>query len=145
MHNHHEEIETTFRVIFDDPHYIEAFIWKDTESMRRLVPGCEDCYAYATSGIYNLAYKSEDEQIVQVPRKFGEVHLVINNFGVGVVAHELQHVLLNYAFALKIDLFGDGQEQFCKIVQNANNKFWTEFYDRYTQVDLNQVPQESEA
>ena len=129
MHNHHPEILKTWKVEFDPPLYFTTFIWKDIESMRRLVTGCEDCWGYTHVNPYRIKLK-DNEAFISFPKKFADVHLVVNKFGSGTVSHEIQHVIMNYVYAISLDLIED-QEVICEMIGNSTTSFWNQFYENF--------------
>lgn len=114
--------------------YAEVFIWDLTENMQKYVKGCDDCKGYAHTNLWVNHIEPDKSTAVYLPKKFGEIHLVLNDFGVGTAVHEITHIVLNYISAIGYDILND-QELICDIVGKANTEFWNEFYDRFTHTD----------
>lgn len=103
--------------------YLHIYVWKTNEAMR-LNYDFDGGFAAAYCGL--AFYVDVDSGETIVGNKFGEIHLVKDEFGVGIFAHELQHFILDW-----IDVYGCEfvNEDICLIVGNMTNKFWTWFYD----------------
>ena len=88
------------------------------------------CNAEAGVGGYwlGMPYKLDiDHGAPLLKPKVGEIHLVLNHFGAGVFAHELQHFILDW-----MDIWGLGDsEAICMIVGRMTSQFWSMFYDNY--------------
>ena len=97
--------------------------------MRRLVTGCEDCWGYTHVNPYRIKLK-DNEAFISLPKKFADVHLVVNKFGSGTVSHEIQHVIMNYVYAISLDLIED-QEVICEMIGNSTTSFWNQFYENF--------------
>jgi len=130
-------LSSTFRLPIDDYHYLRIYIWNNLEGMSaNVLPGGDPKWE---SGEYlgcflGMNCTKIDDQ-VYLPKFFGEIHLVLNKFGVGLVAHEMTHFMFYWAEAqLEIDSPLD-DEDCCLIVGNMNKKFWNAFYRRFQLVD----------
>ena len=126
-------LSSTFKLPVDDYHYLKVYIWDNEEGMYNniLVSGDPQW----ESGNYMACFLgmscTEVDGQTFIPKFFGEIHLVLNKFGVGIVAHELTHFLLNW---LREHLDSD-DEKICLLIGNMNKKFWNAFYRRYQLVD----------
>jgi len=106
-------------------HYLHVYIWETHEAMYI------NCGAEKGDGGYylGLPYKYDTENDVPLPKpKFGEIHLVLDYFGAGTFAHELQHFILDW-----IDTWDlvDNDETICWTVGKMTTEFWNKFYDNY--------------
>lgn len=111
-----------FRLTIDKRHYLDVFIWADSESM------------YAASyqeQPYVGCYCGSDSKNGVLPPKLGEIHLVINDFGVGVVSHEILHAVLHWISANGLDWNGQDNEAVCYLNSDLNIGFWKVFYEHY--------------
>ena len=125
-------LSSKFKLRIDSFFYLNIYIWNSHEGMRsnilddgdpEWIDGYDACY---------LAMKDiemDDEKFL--PKLFGEIHLVLNNFGVGIIAHELTHFLLNWMRAFDIT----DDEPLALVAGDMNKKFWNAFYKRYELVD----------
>jgi len=95
--------------------YLHVYIWKTNEAMR---------LNYDFVGGYAAAYCG----VTFTKRKFGEIHLVKDEFGGGIFAHELQHFVLHWLHEYGLPDNNYDKEQICLMVGNMTNKFWTWFY-----------------
>ena len=130
-HTKHEGLLCTFKVAMEWKQYVEAFFWQDTECLRR-VTGEKNAAALARQGDYACTI-SGSEEVLKLPRKFGEVHFTINEMGAGYVAHELQHIMLYYIQALKLDLEKE-DERICHLFGCMTCDFWKSFYENFEEV-----------
>src|SRR3972149_12287201 len=128
-------LSSTFNLPIDDYHYLRVYIWNNLEGMSANVLTGDD--AKWETGEYLACYigmeEFEDEVTKEIflPKFVGEIHLVLNKFGVGIVAHELTHFLFHWMrMHLNID-----DEILSLLMGNMNKKFWNAFYKRYTLAD----------
>jgi len=135
-------LSSTFNLPIDDYHYLRVYIWNNEEGMYENV--MEDGDPKWESGKYlacflGMDYLEDDETgEISLPKFFGEIHLVLNKFGVGIVVHELTHFLFYWMrthlnILLDADTFDD--EVFSLLMGDLNKKFWNAFYKRYELVD----------
>ena len=88
--------------------WLECYIWPTLETMRsarnrRLnISGDSDTIAYFIAPEYVLDVDSDKI----ISRKLGEIHLVEEHFGSGVVAHEIQHFLSHWQETMGWDVTG---------------------------------------
>ena len=135
-------LSSTFRLPIDDFHYLRIYVWNNLEGMSaNVLPGDDPKWE---SGEYLACYIGmdgiEDEVTKEIllPKFFGEIHLVLNKFGVGIVAHELTHFLFHWLRSHLDTLLDSGtldDEAFAILIGNLNKKFWNAFYKRYELVD----------
>ena len=118
--------------------WIECYTWLDKESMhdateKRLQDGGREHLA-CFLGIPAYTFR-DDDTLVQ--RKLGEIHLVEGEFGAGIVAHELQHFIVQYTSRLGWDVMdANGEwETIAYLAGNLTAQFWNEFY-QYSEVEL---------
>src|SRR4030067_3415784 len=128
-------LSSTFKLPIDDFHYLRIYVWNNLEGMSANVLTGDD--PKWESGEYLACYigmdEFEDEVTKEIffPKFFGEIHLVLNKFGVGIIAHELTHFLLNWMRAFNIT----DDEPLALVAGDMNKKFWNAFYKRYELVD----------
>jgi hypothetical protein len=61
---------------------------------------------------------------------FGELHVVIDRFGAGLVAHELEHFVLDYQSYSQLCkiLTYEETELLSKLMGDVTNAFWVKYY-----------------
>jgi len=121
----------TWRLPIKDEHYVRVYVWQDEEAMiANVLPGGDPNWE---GGKYAACYLAMDSIEVDgerlIPVFYGEMHLVQKRFGVGVIAHEITHCLLNWIR----DHEDIEDEEVCVIAGEMNRKFWNSFYRRYKQ------------
>lgn len=104
--------------------WISCHIWDNAEEMREATELGEPTYEGCWVG--NLWYLRDDELIT---RKLGEIHLVDGCFGVGVVAHEIQHFLSCWQDFKGWEIIGKNFEDIAYLAQKLTNDFWNRFYE----------------
>lgn len=110
-------------------YFIDVYIWPDKETMYAESGNAGDDYAarYVT-----LPYKKDvDSGHMCIGPKFGEIHLVIDEFGAGFFAHELQHFILDWIYVHQLDFVTGDNEPICQIVGDMTSFFWEKFYALY--------------
>lgn len=114
--------------------WIACYIWPTPETMRSAIKHylinsrCEvDTVAY----FFAPEYHFDDETNRLLTRKLGEIHLAEENYGVGVVAHEIQHFLSHWQEQMGWDVTGDERETISKLAGDLHNEFWNERFERY--------------
>ena len=109
-----------------DKQYIHVYVWKTNDAMKLNYNHDGDF----TAAYCGLAYKEYvDTGELAIGNKFGEIHLVENEFGGGIFAHELQHFILDWIDAYGCEFKEEQIEEICLIVGDMTNYFWTWFYD----------------
>ena len=66
-----------------------------------------------------------------ITRKVAEIHLTEGYYGVGIVAHEIQHFLSHWQDAMRWDIIREEWEKMADLAGKLNSEFWVEFYKRY--------------
>lgn len=97
--------------------YLHAYIWNNKAAMYENCNWPEHNYAACYIGVEHTK------------RKFGEIHLVKDEFGGGLFAHELQHLVLHWIHEYGNPQLSYEKEEVCHMVGTITNKFWTWFYD----------------
>lgn len=142
-HKLHPGLESWWRMKITRKHYIEVFLWENKDAMyaaNDFNRGIEFRGQYApqqnhnflgqaTAGIQAIRIRGNKESR-KLPRKFGEIFLVSNKFGVGVVSHEIAHIL-NYWIDAKHWSREVHDERIARITGDLNACFWVQFYKRY--------------
>ena len=129
-------LSSTFKLPIDDYYYLKVYIWNNEEGMYANVLQAGDPKWDAGNYLaccLMMPYKLDIDTGEKFYPKFqAEIHLVLNEFGVGVVAHELTHWLLYWIEQHPPDLDDIEQvEPICDVMGKLNNKFWLAFYRRY--------------
>lgn len=83
----------------------------------------------ATVGI-RCAHIVGNRCIEKIPKKFGEIFFVTGITGVGIVSHEIQHIV-NYWCLAKNWNVDRHDEKIAMLTGELNRRFWIEFYKRY--------------
>lgn len=121
-------LSASWRITISGPHYINVYIWTNRHGMYANVLSNGDPQWEA--GKFRACFLAmESARVgddVYIPAMYGEVHLVLGELGVGVVAHELMHCVLNWMSEIEID-----EEGICLLVGELNRKFWNKFYQIY--------------
>ncbi len=113
--------------------WITCYIWPTFEAMesaraRRLgISADSDTAAYFLAQEYVLDVERDEI----ITRKVGEIHLVEENFGVGLIAHEIQHFLSHWQETMGWDVTGNEWEKISNLAGGLHNEFWNEYYKRY--------------
>jgi len=134
-------LSSTFKLAIDNGHqndyyYLKVYIWNNEEGMyANVLPRGDPQW---DSGKYQaccllMPYEEDIDTGEKFYPKFqAEIHLVLNEFGVEVVAHELTHWLTGWMQQQETDLDkGDDVEAICRVNGEMNKKFWNAFYRRY--------------
>lgn len=108
-------------------HHLQVFIWEDLDSMYPNINSEPDYLAHYVGVPYKIDL---DTGKPALKPKVGEIHLVINRFGAGVFAHELQHFLLDWMGVWGLDWDKDN-EKLCAMAGELTEQFWTAFYQHY--------------
>jgi hypothetical protein len=124
-HTHHPGLTLSFRLKWGREHYAEVFIWQDPQTFRATVPGMRpDSIGHACLGIHAICFPGGKRQFAY---KIGEIHLVHDKYGAGIVAHEIMH-LLNYWVAAKGWDWEKHDERIAKLCGHIHRDFWINFY-----------------
>lgn len=112
-----------FRLQMDRRHYSQIFIWDSIENMWAANPemGKKKYYGLATAKVVSATLTSK----IHIPHKFGEIHLCQNGYSLGVVAHEIMH-LLGYWIRCKGWDLDKHDEKIARLNGNLNYGFWKE-------------------
>src|SRR3970040_775933 len=93
-------LSSTFKLPIDDFHYLRIYVWNNLEGMSANVLQGDD--PKWETGEYLACYigmdgiEDEGTKEILLPKFFVELHLVLNKFGGGIVAHELTHFLFDW-------------------------------------------------
>ena len=90
--------------------YIHVYIWSSKEAMYQNTDFERDNYGACYAGSVYTKYK------------FGEIHLVEEEFGAGLFAHELQHFILHWIH--EYGLLSQDKEGICLMAGGVTAKFW---------------------
>ena len=123
------ELSSTWRLPIKDGHYVKVYVWNTPEAMHANVLDAGDpqweAGKYAACFLGMGSIERDGEKFV--PVMFGEIHLVLNKFGVGVVTHEITHCVLNWIREWEVE----DDEEICWIMGEMSRKFWNAFHRRY--------------
>lgn len=120
-HTHHTGLLHVFRLRMDYKHYAQVFIWDSAENMWAAHPemGKKTYYGLATAGATSATLTGK----IRIAPKFGEIHLVQDGYGIGVVSHEIMH-LLNYWIQCKGWELRKHDERIARLNGNLIHGFW---------------------
>ena len=130
MHNRHAGVLTTWKQPLSEDHFAEIFIWASREELRA-AHKLDDGRTYGRCECFWACYKEDAGKKTNLSgRKFGEVHFVLADIGVGYVAHELQHLVSYWCQFMQWTLENNDEDiaYFCEMV---TRDFWTQFYQLY--------------
>ncbi len=136
MHTHHEGIVNTWICRFTKKgNYITVFEWDTVERMREMnneIYHNGDNYYHKAEGVARVLFCVQEFGRVGRParkcsKKFGEIHLVVNSYRSGVVAHEIQHIVNGYCDFKGWD-YMDNNEQIAKLAGDLAHAFWRGYY-----------------
>ena len=121
------------RLALAEGHAVRVFIWKSHADMyhalRDTIAG--DYNGYFDGKAIKMFVYDDGGRIIHA-KNVGDIHLVLNHFGAGVFAHELQHFIV---FWIDIagwgDMMGKYWEPIAKLAGDMTNEFWTKFYEKY--------------
>ena len=105
--------------------YLHVYVWKTNEAMR-LNYDFDGGFAAAYCGMTVKEMVPSRELIIG--NKWGEIHLVQGEFGVGVFAHELQHFIIDWIDVYGCEFVSEQIEEICLIVGDMTRKFWVWFF-----------------
>jgi hypothetical protein len=108
-------------------HRLKVFIWPDIETLQKATkaPGAEGKWERPTLRVWN----GDDGTTEIKSRIVGRIHLYIDGFGAGIVAHELEHFIQDW-----IELEGietDDPESVPTLAGSLTNQFWNWFYEHF--------------
>lgn len=144
-HTHHAGLVTTWKLKINRRHYIEVFIWDDKESMYaandfnaskhrpervRAENNNEHNYdAYAAMMIWFVP--KDAGQKIRAPKKFGEIHVVYDNYGIGIVTHEVAHIASYWGDFMDWDIYGKHNEKFAHVTGELNRQFYVQHWKKF--------------
>lgn len=70
-------------------------------------------------------------RVLVINRIVGEINLVVNRFGAGIFAHELQHFLQSWYINTNMDLLGADWEPAAYLAGDLTRDFWVWFYKHF--------------
>ena len=118
-----------FRLNMLDGCYVHVYIWEDEESLYSASREEPPYLANYLNLPHTMQIMEDGEISAAFPQKWGEIHLEHKNYGVGVVAHEIQHAVLDFMDAYSYDFKdSDDAEEICYLVQDMNTRFWELHY-----------------
>jgi len=126
MHTNKPGLVAHWEVKFNKDHYIRVFIW---ESIERLceVNGIKKANGYARSTSHFINKKTGEHLFA---RKWGEIHLVAGQYGVGVAAHEIWHIISFWAMAHDWN-FKSQNERMARLIETVTRNFWNGHYKNF--------------
>lgn len=122
----HEPV-SRFRLPMWEGAYVHVYIWENEEALYSASLASPPFLANYVC-LSNRVYIDSRGEISPRPVKWGEIHLEFGTFGAGVVAHEIQHAVVDMLIALRLDL-NQNVESICYLVQKMTTMFWCRFYD----------------
>lgn len=132
-HIAHPGLVKSFTLNMNADHYVRFYIWRSKEAMQAACPpGNGDYLGRCIGSVWVL----RDEKYIG-PRRFGEVHLVIGDHGVGIVAHEIQH-LMNYWINFTDWDLEENDEDIAWLCGEIHRAFWNEYYASSEWMELNE-------
>lgn len=116
----------TWRNKIDGSRYVQVCIWDSVDNLRAHTDS-DDAIAMCR----RLPYRVDlDTETPIIGKMFARIHLPITHVGAGIVAHEIQHLILFW-----IDVFGIGlpesEEYVCRITGDVTRRFWSSFYAKF--------------
>ena len=100
----------------------------DDWNQRRFKRGTLKEHAYAGQAVCSiLALRNRDGK-PKAPRKFGEIWVVRDDCGAGVVSHEVAHMMTFWAQYKAWDIFDKHNEKFAWLTGELNRLFYIGYY-----------------
>jgi len=127
VHSRHEGIVITWKIDLNEAHYVEVFVWDSVEHLRAANQQ-EDINGYCNGNWISKRVKGK--LITLAGKKFGEIHLVRSLIGVGMVAHELMH-LVNYWTDFCHWTYWENDEDIAQVMEAVTRDFWNRFYEAF--------------
>ena len=131
-------------------HHIQACLepWQLRINSKR----CVDVYIWPSlSTLRNHVWQDSPEDLRACYRRradrastdeiFGELHFIYDCMDLGTVAHEIQHVVMDYAQHRDWDIVAD-TERFCDLTGLLTTAFWKRYNDQARQVCTDGLVQE---
>ncbi len=130
MHHQFPGVITTWKQPLNDDHEVEVFLWQSREELRA-AHKLDDGRTYGRCACFWTSYREDNGQETNFcGRKFGDVHFVLADIGVGYVAHELQH-LISYWCQFMRWTFDANDEDLAYFCEKVTRDFWTKYYQLY--------------
>ena len=119
-----------------ESHVLRVFIWKSHDDMyyalRNIRHEGEDNYGGYFGVKETRVFVEDNGSQTILSKNVGDIHLVLNHFGAGVFAHELQHFMMSWIDnAGWHDILGEYWEPIALLSGDITNEFWTKFYEKY--------------
>lgn len=105
---------------------VAVYVWDDVKSLREHTDE-KDAIALCCRLPY---FVHSDTGIPIINRIFAEIHVPVTHIGAGIIAHEIQHLILFWIETFGIDVTWS-DEYICKITGDVTRRFWTSFYERF--------------
>ncbi len=129
MNTKHEGIVRTWVCQIENDNYVVVFEWDTRKHMVKALnkkywnvrgPKCNK----NTLAAYHTFRSNTNARTLKIkPLRYGEIHVVKDDYGVGVAAHEIQHIVCNYALAKGWDMERDN-EKIALISGDMTYWFW---------------------
>jgi hypothetical protein len=127
-HTKHAGIERTWTVELNGKHYARFFVWRDVESMYAGVSDKSQAEDYiGRCFTFGYIHGNAEFEPNKASKKYAEVHVVKGEYGVAVVAHEIQH-LMNYWVQFARWYVDSHDEMIAHLCGEINRQFWVEHY-----------------
>ena len=120
-HTKHSGLYKTWTVPIKCKHYYRVFLWDTIEEMESVLGVGDDYFGYAFTMPYTKG------ETTRLPKKFGEIHLYKERCGVGVVAHEIQHIL-NYWIVANEFNSDEFDEEIARLAGEMTREYWNGYY-----------------
>jgi hypothetical protein len=122
----HPGLVYSFTLPMDRKHYVRFYIWESKKAMQagnsNNFNSDNDYLGSATGNYWGQVGKK-----IHIPKRFGEIHLIKGILGVGIVSHEIYHLVIYWADAHGwMPIVKD--EQLALLCGNLNRRFWNEIY-----------------
>jgi len=126
MHTQKPGLIAWWEVPFNKDHYVRVFVW-DTADRLCEANHITKANGYACSSKHFVNKKTKEVLIV---KKFGEIHLVAGEYGVGTAAHEIYHIASFWAMDHDWN-FKSQNERMAKLIEVLTKGFWNGHYANF--------------
>ena len=112
-------------LVIDEKYILSVFIWPDVEKMRKFTEVEGDHHGFF----------AQPEIVVKNGKvnggDVGYIHLVNDEFGAGIFAHELQHFMQTWIMVNDYDPVGNDWEDVAYLAGYLTKEFWDYFYEAF--------------
>jgi len=118
-----KKLEWSVGLVWDEKYILSFFIWPDVKSMRK----------FTEEGGDHDAFFAHPEIVVENGKvrggDVGYIHLVLNKFGAGTFAHELQHFLQTWIMVNDYDPVGNDWEDIAYLAGYLTTEFFNNYWE----------------